>query len=156
MFFKVYKPSTPMVSFLKIGRFINLVISFLKKIAQKPTLIPIKITQILLLMKEKKYSILKWILVNKIVYKRVWITDETKNITMMKIVKLNIIFSQPLFSTVVEERILDPDSVSPFDWRKIRVLNSIERIIWIITSVFFIFLVCFCAELDCKYIKLYQ
>jgi hypothetical protein len=48
---------------------------------------------------------------------------------MIKIVKLNITFSHPLFSTVVEERILDLDSVSPFDWRKIRVLNKIDRTI---------------------------
>ena len=156
MFLKVYKPSIPTVSFLKIGKFINLVISFLKKMAQKPILILIRIIQIFLLMKEKKYSILKWILVNKVFYKRVWIIDEIKNITMIKIVKLNITFSQPLFSTVVEERIFDLDSVSPFDWRKIRALNRIERIIWIITSVFFIFSVCFCAELHYKYIKLYQ
>lgn len=83
--------------------------------AQKPTLILIRIIQILLLMKEKKYSILKWILVNKVVYMRVWIIDEIKNMIIIKIVKLNITFSQPLFSTVVDERILDLDSVSPFD-----------------------------------------
>jgi len=53
--------------------------------------------------------------VNKVVYKRVWIIDEIKNMTMIKIVKSNITFSQPLFSTVVEERIFDLDSVSPFD-----------------------------------------
>jgi hypothetical protein len=54
-------------------------------------------------------------------------------------VKLNITFSQPLFSELTTDIILERDSVSPFDWRKMRVANIRERMIWMIIKVVFIF-----------------
>lgn len=45
----------------------------------------------------------------------------------IKIVKLNITFSQPLFSKLTVERMLDRDSLLPLDWRKIRVVKIIDK-----------------------------
>ena len=89
------------------------------------------------------------------VYKIVWIIDEIKKRIIIKIVKLNIIFSHPLFSTVVEDRMFDRDSELLF-WRKIKTVKKIDNIIWITTKVVFIFCVCFYVKLNYKYIELYQ
>jgi len=48
---------------------------------------------------------------------------------IIKIVKLNIIFSQPLFSIFEEDRRFELDSLSPLDWRKISTASRIDRII---------------------------
>ena len=50
-------------------------------------------------------------------------------IMIIKIVKLNMTFSQPLFSVLLVDRILELDSLSPFDCRKIKTARVIERII---------------------------
>jgi hypothetical protein len=54
--------------------------------------------------------------------------EETIKRTMIKIVRLNITFSQPRFSGTLFIR-LDLDSVSPLDWRKIKTERVSERII---------------------------
>lgn len=59
-------------------------------------------------------------------------------IMIIKIVKLNKTFSQPLFSVLELDKRLELDSVSPLDWRKIKTANRIERIIWITIRIVFI------------------
>ena len=53
--------------------------------------------------------------------------DEIINKTIQKIVKLNITFSHPRFA--VGTAFIDLDSVSPFDWRKIKVAKIKDKII---------------------------
>ena len=54
--------------------------------------------------------------------------EEMIKITIIKIVKLNIIFSQPRFCGAGDIR-LERDSLSPFVWRKTRAARVIERMI---------------------------
>jgi len=55
--------------------------------------------------------------------------EETIKRMIIKMVRLNITFSQPRFSTGALFIRLDLDSVSPLDWRKISVDRVRERII---------------------------
>jgi hypothetical protein len=55
--------------------------------------------------------------------------DEIRKRTIMTIVKLKIIFSQPRFSGTLLLIRLVLDSVSPFDWRKIKAVRPMDKII---------------------------
>lgn len=72
----------------------------------------------------------------------------------MTIVRLNITFSQPLFSKLTADIMLDLDSDSPFDWRNIKVAKVKDRIIWIIIRVVLMFFYVFLLTIKLKKYKI--
>lgn len=71
--------------------------------------------------------------------------DEIRNSAKTIRVKINMVFSQPLFSNLIVVIILPRELSCPLDWRKIRTISIRERMIWIKVRPVFIFLD-FCKE----------
>jgi hypothetical protein len=64
--------------------------------------------------------------------------DEIRNKNVIKMVKLNMNFSQPRRCEPVSDNMFELPSLLPLAWRKIKADRTTERIIWMTDKVIFI------------------